>query len=141
MGAERGIPEARCQPGPDFILAQIISHRSHQLIENVSVNFVEWIVIQCGKIIAVRKFGRAFPVSPRTVEDFYDGPKGGGGRNRRDPYKWRRQPRGDGFAQGIHIPGDPFVSFVAVKPNSPTSAIPPARSQTRKTGSRVRQMV
>src|SRR3989449_11414909 len=55
MGAERGVPKARCQPGSDFSFSQVISHRRHEMIENVGVNFVEGIVIQSREIIAVRK--------------------------------------------------------------------------------------
>src|SRR5438309_929951 len=141
MGAERGIPKARCQPGPNFILAQIVSHRRHQLIENVGVNFVEWIVIQCGKIITVRKFQGAFSISSGAIEKFYYGPERGGRRNGSDPQKWRRQPRGDRFAHRIHVPRDPFVSFVAVNPEGYAPAFPDSRGQTRKTGCGVRQMV
>src|ERR1700687_3617785 len=89
MGAESDIPKARRQPGSDFILTQIVSHRRHQLIENVGVNFVERVVIQRGKIIAVRKFRGTFSIRSRTVEKFYDGPKYGGGRNRGGPQKFR----------------------------------------------------
>src|SRR2546422_5550849 len=46
---------SRCQPGSDFSFSQVISHRRHELIENVGVNFVEGIVIQSREIIAVRK--------------------------------------------------------------------------------------
>src|ERR1700687_2085550 len=141
MGAERGIPEARCQPGPDFILSQVISHRRHELIENVGVNLIERIVIQCREIIAVRKFRGTFSISSRTVEKFYDGPKGGSRRYRGNPQKGRGQPRSDGFAHGIHIPGDPFVSFVAVNPKGYPSALPHSRGQARKTSRGVRQMM
>src|ERR1700674_2992991 len=100
MGAERGIPKARREPGPDFILTQIVSHRRHQLVENVGVDFVERVVIQRGKIIAVRKFRGTFSISSRTVEKFYDGPRYGSGRNGGDPQKCRRQPLSDSFTHG-----------------------------------------
>src|SRR6267378_4072579 len=116
MGAERGIPEPRSQPGPDFIFTQIVSHRRHQLVENVGVNFIERVVIQRGKIIAVRKPGGTFSIGSRAVEKFYDRPKRCGGRNGGDPQKCGRQARSDGFAHGIHVPGDPFISLVAVNP-------------------------
>ena len=87
MGAERGVPKARCQPGPDFSFSQVISHRRYELIENVGVNFVEGIVIQSREIIAVRKFRGTFSISPRTVEKSYDRPKRGGRRNRGHPQK------------------------------------------------------
>src|SRR5258708_27353217 len=141
MGAERGIPEARCQPGPDFILTQIVSHRRHQLVENVGVNLVERVVIQCGKIIAVRKFRGTFSISSRTVEKFYDCPECGGRRNGSDPQKCRRQPRSDRFAHRVNVPGDPFVSFLAVNPKGYASAFLHSRGQTRKTRRGVRQMV
>src|SRR5258707_14071374 len=65
MRAECGVPEARRQPGPDFILTQIASYRRHQLVENVGGNFVERVGIQRGKIIAVSKFGGTCSVNAR----------------------------------------------------------------------------
>ena len=65
MGAKRGIPEARCQPGPDFIFTQVISHRRHELIENVGVNLIERVVIKRSEIIAVRKSRGAFTIRGR----------------------------------------------------------------------------
>src|SRR6266850_3371785 len=141
MGAERGIPKARCQPGPNFILAQVISHRRHQLIENVGVNFVEWVVIQCRKIITVRKFRGTLSIGSGAIEKFYYGPECGGRRNGGDPQKSRRQPRRDRFAHRIDVPCDPFVSFVAVNPEGYAPAFPDSRGQTRKTSCGVRQMV
>src|SRR6202045_3774900 len=93
MGAERGIPEARCQPGPDFILTQVISNRRHELIENVGVNLIEWVVIQRSEIIAVRKFRGAFTIRTRAIEKFYDGPKRHGRRNGGNPQKGRGESR------------------------------------------------
>src|SRR5260370_31611775 len=53
---ERGIPEARCQPWPDFLPTQIEGHRADQVVANLGVNLVKRVVIQRGKIISVRKF-------------------------------------------------------------------------------------
>src|SRR6266576_5389396 len=87
MGAERGVPKARCQPGSDFSFSQVISHRRHELIENVGVNLIERVVIKRSEIIAVRKFRGAFTIRTRAVEKFYDGPKRGRWRNRGNPQK------------------------------------------------------
>src|SRR6266446_7133618 len=73
--SKRGIPETRCQPRPDFLLAQIMGHRRHQLVEDVRVNLIERIVVQGGKIIAVRKLRGTFSIRAGTVEKFYHRPR------------------------------------------------------------------
>src|SRR5713226_2387233 len=73
--SKRGIAEAGCQPRPDFLLAQIMGHRRHQLVEDVRVNLIERVVIQAGKIIAVRKLRGTFSIRAGTVEEFYHRPQ------------------------------------------------------------------
>src|SRR5438132_10482630 len=122
MRAQQGIAESRCQPGPDFVFAQIVSHRRDQLIENVGVNLVERVAIERGKIISVRKFRWTFSIRSRAVEKFYDCPKRGGWRNCGDAQKWRRQFRSDRLAYGINLSRNPFVSFMAVNPEGDAPA-------------------
>src|SRR5712692_6833642 len=105
------------------------------------MNFVERVVIQRGKIIAVRKFRRTSSISARAVENFYDRPKRNCRWNCRDPQKWRRQFRSDCFAHRIDESRDPFVAFVAINPEGYPSSFFDSRSETCKTGGGVRQMV
>src|SRR5437879_695297 len=133
MRAQQGIAESRCQPGPDFVFTQVVSHRCDQLIENVGMYFVERIVIQSGKIIPVRKFRWPFSVGARAIEKFYDGPERGSRRNCGDPQKWRRQFRSDRFAHRINVSRNPLVSFIAVNPEGDAPAFPHSGSYTRKT--------
>src|SRR5258708_14761287 len=108
MRAEHSILEARCQPGPDFLFAQVVGHWRDQLVENVGVYFVERIVIQRGKIIPVRKFRWTFSIGPRAVEKFYETPKYRSGRNCGDAKKWRREFRSDPVANRIDVFRNPF---------------------------------
>src|SRR2546430_195633 len=141
MRAQQGIAESRCQPGPDFVFAQIVSHRRDQLIENVGVNLVERVAIERGKIISVRKFRWTFSIRSRAVEKFYDCPKRGCRRNCGDAQKWRRQFRSDRLAYGINVSRNPFVSFMAVNPEGDAPAFAYSRGQTRKTCRGIRQVV
>src|SRR2546421_10704562 len=65
MRAQQGIAESRCQPGPNFVFAQIVSDRRDELIEDIGMDLVERVVIERSKIISVRKFRRAFSIGSR----------------------------------------------------------------------------
>src|SRR5258708_32851338 len=51
MRAEHSILEARCQPGPDFLFAQVVGHGRGQLLRNLGGYFVERLGNRPGKII------------------------------------------------------------------------------------------
>src|SRR5947208_16907330 len=91
MRAQQGIAESRCQPGPDFVFTQVVSHRCDQLIENVGMYFVARIVIHSGTIITVRKFRCPFSVGLGALDQVCDGAERSSSRDAVDLQKWRQQ--------------------------------------------------